>query len=777
MKKRLVTSLFLFAYGFSALVVQTLILREYIVQFWGSELSVSLVFFAWFSGVALGAIVFNFFRRQDEGSDFAILAFAFLLLFAGVFLSSFARVILQLPVGELAPTVKLVVAALIFVFPSGAGVGLSFPAIAKIVDKSNFVANSSSLWSALFGVEALGSLCAGILFPLVLLHLFDPMVIAALAMLFTFFCLGLFISVTKERKWGALLSLVFIISIVALALLGKSAANNLRSYIYRQVYPDQNVVAYVETPYKRLELVEKFGQFNLYADGQYSTFFPDPRHHALLANMFLCLHPNPKKILFLGGGIEGIAQIALLQPINSLEVVMLDRREVELIENYSGQASYVLRQDEKFKLSVNDYVPYVQKAAKNRTRYDLVVVFSSSPTTASSNRLYTKEFFKMLGGALSEDGVVALPILGGENYAGALTALTAASIIKTLLDSDFSEVTIIPGETLYLVASKKIGVVPRSEEELIKRYKKRGVSTLDFSPEVFVGVMPKERTAALINQIKPFMRIAKDNTDYSPIAYLFQLLFLDKVAGGNLASLIGLSKIPVKPALLEGSYKLTFDASDLAINKKKKNILPFIAAAILLICVYVLFSKKAEALKSSAVLFGIATTGLCGISFEIITLYLYQARFGVLYQNVSLLVASYMLGLTLGAFIYRIIDIAKLRSFLIIEFITALVATSPVWWRYYPPSAFGFLFALVIFGLLGGFQLALGGSILQTRYEVAGAASRVEALDHAGAMLGALVTGLFVVPILGIFWAALILALLKATSMLAVGAVYSRYRG
>lgn len=776
MKKRIVLYTLLFSYGFSALIVQTLLLREYIVQFLGSELSVALVFFAWFLGIAVGATAFNFFDRINI-SNFTTLIFAFIFLFLGLFLSSFARIILKLPVGELVPTVKMIVAALIFVFPSGVGVGMSFPAIANIISNNEIFEKSLSLWSAIFGVEALGSLCAGMLFTFVLVQRLDPLAIAFLTMIFIFFALGLFACEVKLKKLGAPLFLVFALLIAAFILWGKSAFNILRSYLYERIYPAQEVVARVETPYKRLELVKNLGQFNLFADGQILTSFPDERRHALYSHLLLCLHPNPKRVLFLGGGIEGVVQHALLHPVKRLDVVMLDRREFELMGDYLSRAGLGLPDDDRFKLEIDDYVLYVKEALKNRTKYDLAIVFGSSPSNASSNRSYTVEFLKILYSALSEDGVVVLPILGGENYAGALISLTVASITKTLLIAGFAEVSLIPKETLLIVASKKAGVMPSSDEELINRYKNRGVNDPDFLPEALFGTMPKERIATIIRQVEPFMAVAKENSDSHPIAYLFQLLLLDKISGGSLSKFFGFSNILVKPALLNDGFKLKFKQADIVHKKMKKSYLPFAIGFVLAAGVFILFYKKADKLNKGAVLYGIFTTGLCGMSFEILTLYLYQARFGILYQNVSLLVASYMFGLTIGAFVFKIINVAKFKIFLLLEGVIVLTLLSPIGWRYFQSSSPWFFAMLAIFGVLGGFQLALGGALLQERYGVSGSASRIEAIDHLGAMTGSLTTGVFLVPILGIFYAIFILAFLKLTSALAIFAVSSRYRG
>jgi len=777
MKRRFAFFAFLFAYGFSALMVQTLILREYMVQFWGSELSVSLVFFAWFLGIAIGAVAFGLFDRRFELFHFAVLPVGFVLLALDVFLTSFARVLLGLSAGELAPTVELVIGALVFVLPAGVGVGVSFPAIARIVKASGLFGGPRTLWSAMFGVEAIGSLTAGVLFTYVLVGVVDPFVIAVLTLAFGLLCLGA-LAFAAGMSRSAVLSVAFALAVlVFVGVWGGGLVGGVRGVLYERLYPGQEVVAHIETPYQRLELTEKLGQFNLYADGRYAVSFPDPRRHAFLAHAFLCMHPAPERVLFLGGGIEGVAQHALLHPVRALEIVMLDVREVDLIGDYLKRAGVESSLDERMTLRVSDCVLYLREASRRGARYDLIVVFTSPPTTALANRLYTLEFFRLAGEVLGDDGVIVLPLFGGENYAGPLISLGTASIVKTLLGAGFSEVALIPGETSYLVASGKAGIVPKSDAELMGRYVERGVSDPAFSSEAFFGMMPRERVSALIGQAGLFMRKARYNTTYNPQAYLFQLLVLDQMAGGRIAGWMGLSETPVGPAVLEGGLKLTFDPSDLTTDGRRAKLWPFVVGVLAAALVFMTFAKKADKLSGGAILCGLVTTGMGAMSFEIIALYLYQASFGVLYHKVGLLIASYMFGLAAGALAYKVFGRPTLKSFLIAEAVVAALLFAPLLWRGGFVFAPGFVLALVVFGSIAGFQLSLGGSMLEGIYGVGTAAARIEATDHAGAMVGSIATGLLMVPVLGIMSSILVLAFLKIVSLLAVAGVYSRYRG
>jgi spermidine synthase len=79
---------------------------------------------------------------------------------------------------------------------------------------------------------------------------------------------------------------------------------------------------------------------------------------------------------------------------------------------------------------------------------------------------------------------------------------------------------------------------------------------------------------------------------------------------------------------------------------------------------------------------------------------------------------------------------------------------------------------VLVTGALGGAAFALAGGLsLGAAGRPGSAAGLVVAADHAGACLGALLTGILLVPVLGTATAAVILAIMKLASaaLLAIG--------
>jgi spermidine synthase len=88
------------------------------------------------------------------------------------------------------------------------------------------------------------------------------------------------------------------------------------------------------------------------------------------------------------------------------------------------------------------------------------------------------------------------------------------------------------------------------------------------------------------------------------------------------------------------------------------------------------------------------------------------------------------------------------------------------------------IFGLVaVAGVLGGLLFPLAAAVmLEDRRSTGRAAGAVDAADNAGACLGAFVTGILLVPVLGVTGACLAVAGTKALSALLVGVAATRQK-
>lgn len=197
------------------------------------------------------------------------------------------------------------------------------------------------------------------------------------------------------------------------------------------------------------------------------------------------------------------------------------------------------------------------------------------------------------------------------------------------------------------------------------------------------------------------------------------------------------------------------------------NIRPFFFIALIL-AIGALVLKGG---RNGAACSTIFSTGLCAMSFEMILLFVYQTRKGALYEEVGLVTALFMLGLGVGA--VAALNRSRRNG----------ATRRPILWLDMGLTGLVSL-ALLPLDLLGGpllwFLVTAAGALAGAQFPlvfsyrlgtdsgaraVASAASDLEAWDHGGALVGALVTGSLLVPVVGLSGSAAVLMAVKLANV------------
>ena len=135
-RRRTALGVLVLAWGVQAIVTQSLLLREALVLMFGSEFAWGVVLFAWLFGVAVGALLGG--RLAQGGQTNRRLVAVLLTLSAAACLELWlfrgARAWLGVAPGELLPLTKTALAAMLFVSPVGALVGMTFPLACCVLD-------------------------------------------------------------------------------------------------------------------------------------------------------------------------------------------------------------------------------------------------------------------------------------------------------------------------------------------------------------------------------------------------------------------------------------------------------------------------------------------------------------------------------------------------------------------------------------------------------------------------------------------------------------------
>jgi len=768
------------AWGVQAIVTQSLLLREGLVFMFGSEFAWGVVLFAWLFGVAIGATVGGRLARQKAGPNrsaglliivllaLSLSACAELWVFRG------ARGWLSVGQGELAPLHKTALAAMLFVSPCSALVGMAFP-LACGVGKSNGDAGRvlGLSFGHVYAVESAGSLVGGAVFSFWAVERLAPIQTAlSCGALTTAAAAGLLLAPPRAPLRAVGLLLVASILLLTAIFAGDGIDRGLVQRRWENLAAGYELVAETESKYQNLAVGRRAGQYSLYCDGQLSADFPDPYTFAPLAHFWMCQHPEPRHVLVLGGGAEGLLAQILTHPVNHVDYIEPDPKQIELIEPFLAEADRRALHDARVTVHHADARYFVKT---QRGRFDLVIARLPAPTSALHARFHTDEFYGELRRAMTERGVLCMAVAAAP---GELTSLTREYLggVRATLGLHFPHITVGWGDPAHILAAVDSGLTSIDPAVLAARYARRGVTTDMFHPAWFDGasdwLIPEkiaQRKADLDTLKRP-----RVSTDARPIIYVQRLALWEQQSRDRAVS---------RPA---GTYA---DAGPGLIQRLQSIRMTDLIAVLLVACGLTLGHGRLRhgarvGWAVGAVNLSVATTGFVTMALSIVWLYAFQNLYGYVYQRIGWIIALFMAGLVTGCLVGQRLsgraERAPWKYLVLADALLGLLALSapfilPALGELQAgPGAFTLVewcisILVTLTGLFGGAVFALAGGLHLLAVKSAGpSAAAVVGADHAGACLGALLCGLLLAPVFGTLTAALLLAGLKLVSVLAL---------
>ncbi|HHT9125685.1 MAG TPA: fused MFS/spermidine synthase [Candidatus Brocadiia bacterium] len=764
--------------GGYATIAQVLLIREFLVVFYGNELCLGIIFGSWLSGVALGAAVAGRISGRFEsalsGLTWFILTFvAMCFVFPSqIILVRLLRGILNIPPGQYIPILTLLYSSAIIIVPFSFAIGFIFPFACKIFKGAT--SDEAADIGMVYIIEAIGSLVGGVLFTFVIVSKFHPFETIAILNCVVFVNLLTF---SRTNKFVRATLLVFFF--VSLSLLLSRNICKIEDYLVHKRWnyfnPNIALVESVDSRYGNIVVGSQGEQYVVYGNGQYAFAFPNEYEYAPLAHLVLTEHPHPKRVLLISGGVGGLIREMLKHScIEELHYVELDPKLLEITEKYLPVQDRVALLDKRVKVFHVDG-RYFIKQSMGKKPYDVIFVNVPDPSTASLNRFYTREFFKEAKDILAENGVFAASISSAGTYIGEDVGSYTGSIYHTL-HNVFRYVVVTPGEINYYFSSDAPGVVTNDIDTLAQRYRERKIESPYFSEYHYQTLLPPVHVQYIESKLSDRKNI-RINTDSKPVTYYFNLMLWDRFSGGQLYSVfhgfkdvgLGFFLLPIVGFL---ALRLGYAAITGLKTRRGKRRLPFISTgechSPLLLTRWVENQQRFNSLTA------IATTGFAGIAVEIILIFAFQNMYGYVFERIGLIVALFMLGLALGGYITNRLLLIGQRNWIKIllyleTFVVIYVLTLPFLLRLFSLGFVGseslFMILVVTAGMLTGLVFPIASKLYLLSSGSHGlTAGMVDSTDHAGAFIGAITTGVLFVPLLGITGACTITAALNAAS-------------
>jgi len=125
-------------------------------------------------------------------------------------------------------------------------------------------------------------------------------------------------------------------------------------------------------------------------------------YQEMISFLPLCSHPNPKKVLIVGGGDGGVAREVVKHPcVEEVHQVEIDERVVELSKKFLPNMASGF-ENPKLKLTIGDGFEYMKN---HKNIFDVIITDSSDPIGPAVT-LFQESYYELMKYALREGGIV-----------------------------------------------------------------------------------------------------------------------------------------------------------------------------------------------------------------------------------------------------------------------------------------------------------------------------------------------------------------------------------
>jgi len=474
------------------------------------------------------------------------------------------------------------------------------------------------------------------------------------------------------------------------------------------LFEDQEVIVDRETPYGRVIVTEQHGQHNVYENGVLLFSSGNVIRDEESVHFAMIQHSHPDRVLLISGGLSGtIPEIMKYKPAR-VDYVELNPALIEITAALRSKVT-----DSAVSYISADARRYITQCNK---LYDVVLMNLPEPSTLQLNRYYSDEFFFSLKQRMDSGAVLSLSIPTGSDYVSPEAGQLNSCIYYTL-KNHFRNVLIFPsGQNYFLASDDSLSLAIPS---LII---KKGIQTDYVNPYYFDEKLLKDRSRYVMEKISDECGI---NYDFHPVAYFYQQVYW-------------LSYFRQNYTLIGGMILMLFVFSFLAIDRINA---------------------------------GVFAAGFTASSTEIILLLGFQVTFGYVYQALGVLIMVFMLGLALGAASKKLLfKETRPKYYLLIQLLMAVMVVlillyiSLVPFLELPDAAVFAAFIFFVTGFAFFTGLVFSYAALISKGGIDKVAASNYAVDLYGAALGALITTVILLPLMGIKMTLVILAILNTVS-------------
>ena len=728
----------LFYIGFGSILSQILLLREFLISFYGNELSIGIIFSCWLAWIGIGSLVGNVVIKHTKNVFrlfLTLLAVSPLITCAQILMVKFVRVILHTNTGEFLSMLDLLGFSFIVLSAGSFLWGLLFTFGAKSLDFEH-----DELWLSVnkaYIMESLGSVVGGILFSFVFAPLLSTMQIV---FLIVFIAWGVVFWVEFIGKnWLKIFTFTGMVLVFFVFLLPiRSLEQKIDAFQWSFINDKLTFVRSIDTKYQNLSLMSLKNQYTVYADGRPAYTFPNVYDAELFTHGIMVHRADAKRVLIIGGGFNGVLREILKYPVQNVDYVEIDPALLPFVEPVMDIQDQQALHDPRVRIVFMDGREFLHRQSSS---FDVILMNVGEPTTASLNRFYTVEFFQQCRRSLNEKGVFAFSFPSSAEYLADELKDLDASLYQTM-KCVFTNILIIPGTHAVMIGTASAAPFISLPDSLAQRFTAAGISADYFSKYMFEELMPPDRIKFITNTLADAKNI-RLNTDNNPVTYYFDLLLWNRYLQGN--------------------------------NRFFSSMTPFwifsaggVGSGFMLLLILIRWGQP-ERQRQIALAITITVCGMTGMALNLLLLLNFQEVFGSIYKMVGAMIAANMLGLALGTLVAsRLVKKykQKILLFTVLIVLVGVVLLLPNLLNFLVIAQFIplTLFMTIVSGGLIGIIFGLTNRMYLHRSSHTGS---MYAFDVFGSSIGALTTCTVLLPVLGLQGTAIFLALILSPTLAA----------
>lgn len=488
-----------FSLGFTTIITQIILLREFMTVFYGNELVIGIVLTNWMVLTAIGAGIGKNTSRFLNNQHFQFTAMILLSLLALVMIAllNILKNIIFHP-GSMVGIYQILLSSFILLMPFCLLSGYLFTYLS--VSFSEYY--NRNMISRTYAIESTGSIAGGLILSFILVYFLKSLQILGVVLFLNLLLVFLNREVRNSFRYK------WVICFIGVLLIASIFTFNIDKLVKKALYPNQELTYLKDTPYGNLTVTRSAEQLNFFENTSLLFTTGDPVTNEEDVHYAMLQHPDPKDILLISGGISGIIDEILKYDVENIDYVEINPWIIKLGKKWTKSID-----NKRVNVIIKDPRIYLKSITK---RYDVILMQVPEPNTAQVNRYYTLEFFKLLKSRVNQNGLVSLSLPSTLNYVS-VESNELNSIIYQTLHAVFSNILIIPGNKNYLLASDS-----HLDINIPALVEQKGIMNVYVNQYYLETGSLSERSTYIMDQLNPNAPV---NKDFKPVCYFQHLKF------------------------------------------------------------------------------------------------------------------------------------------------------------------------------------------------------------------------------------------------------------